>query len=347
MGFKDRLNGPGLWYLFPMVRALFPLVVLLLFFSCSSRPSGSGVYFWRTTLDWSENDTRRLGEAGVDRLGLRLFDWGTAGEEGPLVVRSPLPRTMAVVPVVYVTTSRLESWAQDPGFEPALEARNLLAHMDKALSAAWPGTPGVWQLDADWTASTRAAWFAVAGAFRDLVHARGARFEVTVRLHQYRDRGAQGIPPADAGVLMLYGAGDAVLDRDLVAGYLNGPSYPLPLVPAFPTYTQVRQNNGYGRLVALHRLAADGDLPLADLVRVGPDHYSVVRRSSLGGRPLMAHDELFVDRVDPGVLDAVAALPSVAALTRAAGDRVWVFDYDPQGWEALVHGSLAAHLFPR
>jgi hypothetical protein len=286
-----------------------------------------------------------LRAAGVERVGLRVFDWGLRGEEGPLFVRSPLPAEVAVVPVAYITGERLTRWAQDAKLYPAAAARELFDHMDGALARAWPGTPATWQLDADWSAATRSAWFAVAGAFGKLVHARGGRFEVTVRLHQYRDRAAQGVPPADGGVLMLYGAGDAVLDKALVQAYLKGPPYPLPLEPAFPVYTQVRQLNGYGRLVALHRLGADSELPLADLEPAGPDHYRVIRRTALAGRVLLAHDELLVDRVDPAVLAAVAALPEVAALRRGA-DRLWIFDYDPQGWEALVHGPLAAYLFP-
>lgn len=315
--------------------------------SCSPRPAAAGIYYWKTTLDWGAIDGARLSSVGIDRLGLRLFDWGVRGEEGPLVVRSPVPPEVPVVPVVYIMGERLAAWANDRALDPRSAAQELFDHMAAALARAWPGKPTTWQLDADWSAGTRVAWFAVVGAFGELVHSRGARFEVTVRLHQYKDRVAQGVPPADAGVLMLYGTGDAVLDRAVVESYLKGPPYPLPLVPAFPVYTQVRQNNGYGRLVALHRLGADSELPLADLEPVGRDHYRVVRRSALAGRVLLAHDELFIDRVDPGVLDAVAALPAVAAVRHAAGDRVWVFDYDSQGWEALVHGPLAAHLFPR
>lgn len=335
----------GLWYHGWMVRFGVGLLLVLLG-SCSSRPSTAGAYFWKTTLEWSAADTRRLAEAGVDRVGLRLFDWGTRGEEGPLVVRSPIPASVAVTPVVYLTGDRLTAWAKDPALDPAAEARRLLEHMEQGLVPAWPGTPGSWQLDADWSASNRKAWFAVAAEFRTLVHAKGGRFEVTVRLHQYRDREVQGVPPADSGVLMLYGTGDAVLDLALVKGYLKGPAYPLPLVPAFPAYTQVRQNNGYGRLVALHRLGSEG-LPTTDLQETATDRFTVLRRSSLGGRPLLAHDELLVDRVDPAVLGAVAALPEVVALRQSAGDRIWVFDYDPSGWEALVHGPLAANLFPR
>ena len=330
-----------------MRRFLMLLGSFLFLVACSPRPATTGIYYWRTTLVWSELDTRRLASAGVDRVGLRLFDWGVKGEEGPLVVRTPLPGGLSVVPVVYVTTARLEAWAKESGFDPVGAARLLFGKMEATLVPAWPGVPAIWQLDADWTAGTRAAWFAVVAAFREQVHARGARLEVTVRLHQVRDRAAQGIPPADGGVLMLYGAGDAVLDRNLVETYLKGPAYPLPLVPAFPVYTQVRQYNGYGRLVALHRLAADAELPLADLQTLGHDHYGVTRRSELGGRPLLAHDQLFVDRVEPDILAAVAALPAVVNFRRDSGDRVWVFDYEPEGWESLVRGPLAAHLFPR
>jgi len=326
-----------------MVRASFVVFLLMLFAACSSRPAATSVYYWKTTLDWSSTDTARLTGAGVDTVGLRLFDWGVQGREGPLVVRSPLPTTLHVVPVVYVTTARLEAWArQAPGPEAA---RELLAQMDEALLQAWSGHPAVWQLDADWTASTRAAWFAVAKAFGDLIHQRGARFEVTVRMHQVRDRDTQGVPPADAGVLMLYGAGDDVLDLDLVKAYVRG-GYPLPLTVAYPAYTQVRQYNGYGKLVALHRLGRVA-LPLDALQFKDRDHYVVLRRSSLAGRALLAHDELRVDGVNADTLRAVTELPAVAELRRASGDRVWVFDYDADGWEALVHGPLAPFLFPR
>lgn len=329
-----------------MIRVAVTVVFCVLIAACGSRPAATGLYYWKTSLDWSDADTARLSDAGVDRVGLRLFDWGERGEEGPLAVRNAIPASVDVEPVVYVTVAKLEAWTalHDPGAEAGL----LLSHVDTALSAAWKGgVPRTYQLDADWTARTKTAWFAVAASFRELVHARKAQFEVTVRLHQYRDRTTQGIPPADRGVLMLYGAGDAVLDPTLVHGYLTSSPYPLPLVPAFPVYSQARQYNGYGRLVALHRLGSDASLPLDALRSDGPDRYTVLKRASLGGRTLLAHDTLAVDRVTAGDLETVSKLPEVLRLRHAAGDRVWVFDYDPQQWEALVHGPLAPRLFPR
>lgn len=307
------------------MRRLSAALSLVFLAGCTAPPSS--LYFWKTTLAWSEADTAKLAEAGVDQVGLRLFDWGERGEEGPLVVRSPLPAQFDVVPVVYVTTRRLELWASDPHLDANAEAQKLLTRMDGVLTEAWSGAPRTWQLDADWTARTREAWFSVCRAFGTLVHARGGRFEVTVRLHQYRDREAQGIPPADGGVLMLYG-GEQLFDPELIEGYLKSGPYPLPLVPAFPAFTQVQQRNGYDRLVALHRLGRHVDLPLDDLKDRGGGHYEVLRRSSLGGRPLMAHDVLVVQRATPGALKRVAEGEVVVRLRQASGGRVWWFDYD-------------------
>lgn len=298
-------------------------------FSCQ-QPTPVSLYYWKTSLNWTTQDSQKWRAAGADQVGLRLFDWGVRGEEGPLVVRGAIPSDLLVIPVVYVTTARLKAWADQSNLDAVREAAVLLSHMDTTLARAWSGRPTAWQLDADWTAGTREAWFAVAGAFGEQIHARGARFEVTVRLHQYRDRADQGVPPADAGVLMLYGVGEAVLDPALVEGYLKGPSYPLPLVAAFPAYTQVRQLNGYGRLVALHRLGPSTVLPLADLEPLGGERYRVLRRSTLAGRPLLAHDTLAVDRVSEADLARVASLGAVKAMRDAAGGRLWWFDYDPR-----------------
>lgn len=305
----------------------FLCVLLLVLMGCSAPPSS--VYYWKTTLAWSDADARSFAEARVDRVGLRLFDWGERGEEGLLTVRSPLPSSLEVIPVVYVTTRRLEAWAADPGLNPAREAQRLLERMDRALAPAWSGTPRTWQLDADWTARNRAAWFSVAGAFAELVHHRGGRFEVTIRLHQYRDRASQGIPPADGGVLMLYG-GEDLFDPALIEAYLQGPEYPLPLVPAFPAFTQVKQLNGYGRLVALHRLGGPSDLPEGDLQPLGGGRFEVLRRSALAGRPLMAHDVLVVQSAAPEDLRRVADAPPVVRIRQTAGGRVWWFDYEPR-----------------
>jgi hypothetical protein len=321
-------------------------LLLILGAGCTDKPVSAGLYYWKTVLDWSSTDTQRLEAAGIGTVGLRVFDWGLRGAEGPLVVRRPLPLSIGVVPVAYVTVARLESWARDPRFQPEAAAAELLGAMDLALSPAWPGRPRVWQLDADWAASTRDAWFAVVRAVADRVHARGATLEVTVRLHQVRDRNRQGVPPADAGVLMVYGAGDTVLDPASVEAYTKGSAYPLPLTPAFPVYTQVRQLNGYGRLVGLYRLSAGG-VPEADLRPLGGGRWEVFRRTSLDGRPLLAHDTLVVDGVEARALETVWNLPAVAAARRSTGGRIWIFDYDPDTWDETAAGPLGRTLFPR
>ena len=324
-----------MWYAVVVFRLLVLGLVLCFLDSCQPRALIAGVYFWKTTLEVSQANLARWGALPLGQLGLRLFDWGVQGEEGPLHVAGHLPASLTLVPVVYVTTARLDSWATMTPFDELQQARELLQHIDRHLEIAGVGFPRSYQLDADWTARTRARWFAVVSTFRTLVHGRGATLTVTVRLHQYRDRATQGVPPADDGVLMLYGTGDSVLDPATIEAYVRGPAYPIPLVPAFPTYSQVRQYNGYNKLVSVSRLGSAAELPQADLQKLPSGRFRVLRRSLLGGRPLLQGDELAVDLLDASTLDRARNLPAVAELMRRSGGRVWFFDDDPASWPMI------------
>lgn len=302
-------------------------VLAALLVACSVPPTS--LYLWQSTLDGRRIDPAQLRAAGVDQLGLRVFDWDRGRPVGPLRVVSPVPASVAVMPVAYVTTDQLQSWARDPSLDPKAEALRLKGAMDQGLGRAWPGQPQVWQLDADWTATTRDAWFAVVEAFAAEVHRAGGRLSATVRLHQYRDRATQGVPPADEGVLMLYGTGDRIVDEDLVTGYLKAADYPLPLVPAFPHYGQVLHKNGYGRLVGLFRVRSRDELPSTGLQPLGPNRWVVVQRLEFQGQVLLVHDTLDLDVVDPAVLLRVARQPVVQALRSRVGGRLWWFDWTP------------------
>jgi hypothetical protein len=68
---------------------------------------------------------------------------------------------------------------------------------------------------------------------------------VTVRLHQYRERNENGVPPVPEGLLMCYNLSpvedvdvrNAIFDLDLLKGYLKAEPYPLPLDVALPVFS--------------------------------------------------------------------------------------------------------------
>lgn len=91
------------------------------------------------------------------------------------------------------------------------------------------------QIDCDWTPRTRSAYFRLLSTNKR--ERPELDLSVIVRLHQYRDREANGIPPADRGLLMCYNmppvqqrqTRDAIYDEAILKGYLKAPAYPIPL----------------------------------------------------------------------------------------------------------------------
>lgn len=99
------------------------------------------------------------------------------------------------------------------------------------------------QLDCDWTATTRPAYFAFIEAMKRANPDKN--ITCTVRLHQFRDREKAGIPPVNAATLMCYNFNsptgwevkDAIFDPDLADGYLKKDDYPIALEAALPLFS--------------------------------------------------------------------------------------------------------------
>jgi hypothetical protein len=99
------------------------------------------------------------------------------------------------------------------------------------------------QFDCDWTAGTRAQYFAFLRETKKLFA--GKLVSSTVRLYQYKYPGKAGVPPVQRGMLMCYNAGsvkdpetaNSIFDRKEVMSYLEGEHrYPLALDYALPVF---------------------------------------------------------------------------------------------------------------
>ena len=99
------------------------------------------------------------------------------------------------------------------------------------------------QFDCDWTAGTRAQYFAFLRESKKLFA--GKLVSSTVRLYQYKYPDKAGVPPVERGMLMCYNAGsvkdpetaNSIFDRKEVMAYLEGQArYPLALDYALPVF---------------------------------------------------------------------------------------------------------------
>ena len=187
-------------------------------------------YHWQTVLD---PPPAPPAEMNAERLYVKVFDvsWENGRAEPSALLETDGTVVADFVPVVFITN---EVFTHDV----STLARDVLSLVNRRF----PYPYAELQVDCDWTAGTRAAYF---GFLEDLRQLTEADLSCTVRLHQYRDRAAQGIPPVDRAVLMAYNTGrlgdweteNSIVDPAAISNYVSGqPAYPLPLDIAVATY---------------------------------------------------------------------------------------------------------------
>lgn len=240
--------------------------LLALLASACGRTDGGGsrrsVYYWSTVLDIDSTKQAFIDRHGVNRMYVRYFDV-VIGEDGrpvpnaTLRFRTGVPQGVEVVPAVYIVN---ECMAADTAGLAGLILKRIL-QMNATNDIG--GVKEI-QIDCDWTRRTRQRYFGFLRTLRAMAAERGVKVSATIRLHQL----AEGAPPVDRGVLMMYNTGDftdiscqkPILDTRDAAPYLRHlAGYGLKLAAAYPIYSWRILFRG-GRYVGImHR---DDDLPV-------------------------------------------------------------------------------------
>ncbi|PHI20199.1 hypothetical protein CEQ90_08385 [Lewinellaceae bacterium SD302] len=247
---------------------------------------------------------------------------------------APLP--FRIVPVVFITNEVMRRVSNDGSMELA---QNILLLLDNLLGyQTCPACPQggrgssagespqsssyrELQIDCDWTAGSRKSYFKFLSDLKSLLPEE-VTLSVTVRLHQFRDRKAQGIPPADRGSLMVYNVGDlnrwetenSIIDSNITTNYLTNAGqgeYPLALDLALPLY-QWGAVYRQGKLAYLiDELGVDD---LSDSLRfesLNQHRYFVSQKTYLDGYLLYSGDNIRLESSPYGTLSAVAKQLSI------------------------------------
>ncbi len=263
------------------------LVLLFALVSCRKEtpPPATAFYHWETRLD---PHPQLLSKYAADRLYIKAFDvsWNDGRAEPSALLQVDDSLTVAAVPVIFLTNEVFTH-----------PTAGLAQSVTGLLDNVFPFSYRELQIDCDWTAGTREAYFRFLEEIGSRLPAK--QISCTVRLHQYRDRELQGIPPVDRGVLMAYNTGDlgrwetenSIVDTLAIARYVDGqPPYPIPLDLAVAVYDWA----AVYRRDALAYLINEPDLEeLADASRftpLGPLRYRVARSTYFGGLYLYKGD---------------------------------------------------------
>lgn len=205
-------------------------------------------YYWRTAFRLSPSEQQALRDHAVKTLYVKFFDvdWNspahTAEPVAKCIFQQPPPAGLAVTPVVFITQAPLQKL--DSSALTAL-AKNTAALLSSMATNNRLALSSEVQVDSDWTAATKAAYFFLLERLKEQPFFRHKTVSATVRLHQLKFVSQAGVPPVDKGLLMCYNMGNlrhpqtknSILDEDELKKYLNTlGTYPLPLDVAFPVF---------------------------------------------------------------------------------------------------------------
>jgi len=199
-------------------------------------------YHWRTVHDPGSISLKLMEQLKVQRLYLRFFEVTVDRDGRPIPQATAIFRQKVKLPTAPVIFLENRVFSR-PGMQELAE-KLLKRVMDMARANNVELVPEL-HLDCDWTPSTRKSFFEFAEHLKTLLPD-GWELVVTLRLDQFKNYRATGVPPADRGVLMAYnmgdikqpGPGNSIIDPQMAARYVpSSPGYPLPLDLALPIFS--------------------------------------------------------------------------------------------------------------
>ncbi len=301
----------------PAIRSLTWLLAALIA-ACRPDPAGQSAtafYHWQTHFAPDTTERQYLAELGVTKLYVKYFDvdWDAAREMPVPHAEVKMDTTRlpahSITPTVFITNRTLSQC----GTEGAPELADRIAR--KIIALGQPPVTEI-QIDCDWTASTREAYFQLLQRLR-AAFPQPLTLSVTVRLHQLRYPQRTGVPPADRGMLMCYNVGEleawaeenSILQAETVRPYLEeAPPYPLPLDVALPLF---RWGVVFRDGQLVHLINELGPEQLTDgrrFVKLADNRYEVVKSTYLDSYYLYRGDRIRTESAQPEALEKTARL---------------------------------------
>ncbi len=338
---------------FPLPFLLLALAMLLSCQQPKERITTPSFYHWQTRLELSPQEQGLIKDLGVQRLYVKFFDVDWDPE-----LQSPVPLAqvelapesysgLELIPTVFLTNRTLERLpkAEVPSLAGKVHDKIFsLAAQDSSLNIREV------QMDCDWTATTREAYFELLSRLREMLKERGVTLSVTIRLHQARFPARTGVPPADRGILMFYNMGqlqqwgepNSILNLEAAEPYLKGyEPYPLPLGLALPLFRWGVLFRDGEMIKLINNLADERLAESPKYQKLGPGRYEVLEGTFLEGHYLYPGDRIRLEAVAPEQLfDAAERLhelpwPDTLEVVFYHLDGVAVSQYTPEVLDSL------------
>jgi len=209
-------------------------------------------YYWRTNFELNQTEKQALEKASTPILYTRYFDIDKVnGRFQPVgILTSKQSIQQKIVPVVFIMNRVWENITPEELDFLAAKTNEFIQRVSKENAF---NTINEIQIDSDWTAGTKADYFAF---LKKLKQVSRKDISCTIRLHQVKDKKNTGIPPVSKGYLMCYSTSspledkpeNSILDVATLKNYLSGiDQYSLKLDIALPIYSWGIVTNHLGK----------------------------------------------------------------------------------------------------
>lgn len=299
-------------------------------------------YYWQTELNFTDNDCKTLEKWQVDTIFIRMFDleWDSLNQDvkfnSPLLSVSGVDNRLHFIPVIFITNETMAKISSGQIDKLAqFLVRGCLNIFEQYKLSSFTEI----QLDCDWSKTTRQNYFDLISAMRMVGRKTVApdfTISSTIRLHQVKYRQTTGVPPADRGSIMVYGADlftlpetkNSIFNRSLALDYLADlQDYPLPVDLALPVFHWLVQFDHYDQFI---RLINTGGAELAGndkLRHDGGNWYTALRDTMINGQRIMTGDRLRIDAASsPEVFSLAKELKK--SIRGQQNLRIILFQYD-------------------
>lgn len=292
--------------------------VCLLFVLCTAcqqkqkmpRATERAIYHWKTVYQPTAFEQAQLKAAGIQKLYLRFFDvdWNAETAQplpvAQIRVQQKINPGTPVIPVVFITNECMRRLDTQ---QAALLGGKIVSLIEKNCQAAELTRIPEVQIDCDWTATTRTAYFALLRAVKQQNFIKNKQVSATIRLYQLKYSDRTGIPPVDKGLLMCYNMGNlknpetknSIIETAELDKYITSlAAYSLPMDAAFPLFewkVWFRQRSFAGLIENL----PDDSLQRPDFISRKGNRYLFTKDAVINGYSFAAGDELRDEKSDP------------------------------------------------
>ncbi len=232
----------------------YKIIVYLILVFCTFNCIGNypepqiAFYFWKSNVELDQSDFHYLRKLNTRRIYVRFMDVVYSKSQNKSVpvavlnIKSGFPPSVEIVPTVYITNEVLKR--TESKHIPAL-SKNILS-LIKDISRPLKQKIHEYQMDCDWTLSTRQKYFQLLKEIKNYTNPRNIQISATIRLHQIKYFKKTGVPPVHRGILMYYNIGDltnpstynSIFNLNLAKQYLISiDEYPLDLDVIFPLFS--------------------------------------------------------------------------------------------------------------